>query len=69
MVRNMFRQIVRKIVRKMFRKKVRKMLDDLDKSEIKYGFYMALHHPFAHRGKFAFSMIKYSLGIIWRRLL
>jgi len=45
------------------------MLDELDKSEIKFGFWMAIHHPFAYRGKFAFGMIKYSLGIIWRRLL
>ena len=45
------------------------MLDKLDKSEIKFGFWMAIHHPLAYRGKFAFGMIKYSLGIIWRRLL
>lgn len=44
------------------------MLDKLDKSEIKFGFWMAIHHPFAFRGKFAFGMIKYSLGIIRRRL-
>ena len=42
--------------------------DSIDKREIKFGFYMALHHPFDHRGKFAFGMIKYSLRIIMRKL-
>ena len=44
-------------------------LDDIDKNEIKFGFWMALHHPFEYRGKFAYGQIKYSLGIIKRNLL
>ena len=43
--------------------------DDIDKNEIKFGFWMALHHPFEYRGKFAYGQIKYSLGIIKRNLL
>ena len=42
--------------------------DSIDKNEIKFGFYMALHHPLDSRGKFAFGMIKYSLRIIMRKL-
>ena len=42
--------------------------DGIDKREIKFGFYMAIHHPFDHRGKFAFGQIKYSLRIIMRKL-
>ena len=43
--------------------------DDIDKGQIKFGFWMALHHPFDHGGKFAYGQIKYSLGIIKRNLL
>jgi len=44
-------------------------LDDIDKMEIKFGFWMALHHPFDYRGKFAYNNLKYSFGIIKRNLL
>ena len=43
--------------------------DDIDKGQIKFGFWMALHHPFDYRGKFAYQQIMYSLRIIKRNLL
>ena len=43
--------------------------DDVDKGQIKFGFWMAIHHPLDHRGKFAYGQIKYSLGIIKRGII
>ena len=43
--------------------------DDVDKGQIKFGFWMAIHHPFAYRGKFAYGQIRYSLAIIKRGII
>jgi len=43
--------------------------DDIDKMEIKFGFSMAIRHPLAFKGKFAYSQLKYSLAIIKRGIL
>ena len=41
--------------------------DDIDRMEIKFGIWMCFHH--LREPKFAFSMLKYSLGIIKRGVI